>query len=88
MGTHPNDVDVWALWRWTMISQKVWLFCYICLKAIRISSIDVTIFSLDVDMIMNTVKYDTNKRWVIQNLNQQEMGNLQLFEENSFERER
>jgi hypothetical protein len=29
----------------------------------------------DVDM-MNIVKYDTNKRWVIQNLGQQEMGNL------------
>jgi hypothetical protein len=31
---------------------------------------------MDVDMIMNTVKYDTNKRWVIHNLNQQEVGNM------------
>jgi hypothetical protein len=28
-------------------------------------------FSLDIDMIMNTVKYDTNKRWVIHNFNWQ-----------------
>jgi hypothetical protein len=26
-------------------------------------------------MIMNIMKYDTNKRWVIHNLNQQEVGN-------------
>ncbi len=25
--------------------------------------------------MMNTMKYDTNKRWVIHNLNQQDMGN-------------
>jgi hypothetical protein len=25
--------------------------------------------------MMNIMKYDTNKRWVIHNLNQQEMGN-------------
>jgi hypothetical protein len=37
-----------------------------------------------VDMIMNTMKYDTNKRWVIHNLNQQEVGNPQLFENFSF----
>jgi len=33
-----------------------------------------------VDMIMNTMKYDTNKRWVIHNLNQQKVNNPQLFE--------
>ncbi len=31
-------------------------------------------------MIMNTMKYDTNKRWVIHNLSQQKMGNPQLLE--------
>jgi hypothetical protein len=36
-------------------------------------------------MIMNIVKYDTNKRWVIHNLNQQEMGNLQFLENFSIE---
>jgi hypothetical protein len=30
-------------------------------------------------MIMNTVKYDTNKRWVIHNFNQHEMSNPWLF---------
>jgi hypothetical protein len=34
------------------------------------------ISSLNVDMIMNIVKYDTNNRWVIRNLNQQKVGNL------------
>jgi len=28
-----------------------------------------------IDMIMNIVKYDTNKRWVIHNLCQQKMSN-------------
>jgi hypothetical protein len=41
--------------------------------------------SKNVDMIMNAVKYDTNKTWVIHNLSQQKLGNLQLFEKNSFE---
>jgi hypothetical protein len=40
---------------------------------------------MDVNMIMNTMKYDTNKRWVIHNLSQQEVGNLQLLEKFSFE---
>jgi hypothetical protein len=38
-------------------------------------------------MIMNTMKYDTNKRWVIHKLNQQDVGNLQLLENFSFEEE-
>jgi hypothetical protein len=38
-------------------------------------------------MIMNTMKYDTNKRWVTHNLNQQEVGNPRLFENFFFERE-
>jgi hypothetical protein len=40
---------------------------------------------MDVNMIMNIVKYDTNKRWVIYNLSQQEVGNPWLFENFSFE---
>ncbi len=43
------------------------------------SSIGATIYSLNIDMIMNIMKYDTNKRWVIHNFNQQEMGNPQFF---------
>jgi hypothetical protein len=31
---------------------------------------------MDVNMIMNIVKYNTNKRWVIHNPNQQEVGKL------------
>jgi hypothetical protein len=42
---------------------------------------------MDVNMIMNTVKYDTNKRWVIHNFNQQEMGNLWLLKYFSFKEE-
>jgi hypothetical protein len=53
-----------------------------------ISSIDATIFSLDIDVSMNTVKYDTNKRWVIHNLSQQEVGNPWVLENFSFEEER
>jgi hypothetical protein len=30
---------------------------------------------MDVNIIINTLKYDTNKRWVIHNFNQQEMDN-------------
>jgi hypothetical protein len=30
---------------------------------------------MDGNMITNIVKYDTNKRWVIHNLSQQEVGN-------------
>lgn len=44
-------------------------------------------FFIDVNMIMNVVKNDTNKRWVIHNLNQQKMGNLWLLENNFFEEE-
>jgi hypothetical protein len=40
--------------------------------------------SMDVD-IMNTVKYDTNERWLIHNLSQQELSNPQLFKNFSFE---
>jgi hypothetical protein len=40
---------------------------------------------MDVDM-MNTMKYDTNKRWVIHNLSQQEVDNSWLFENFSFEK--
>jgi hypothetical protein len=32
---------------------------------------------MDVD-IMNIMKYDTNKRWVIHNFSKQQMGNSQL----------
>jgi hypothetical protein len=42
---------------------------------------------MDVNMIMNIVKYDTNKRWVIHNLNQQEVGIPQFFEKISFDEE-
>jgi hypothetical protein len=40
---------------------------------------------MDVNMIMNTMKNDTNKRCVIHNLSQQEVGILWVFEKNSFE---
>jgi hypothetical protein len=43
---------------------------------------------MDLDMIMNTVKFDNNKRWVIHNLNQHEVDNPQLLENFSFEEER
>jgi hypothetical protein len=43
------------------------------------------ISSMDVNMIINIVKNDTKKRWVIHNLSQQKVGNLRLFEKNSFE---
>jgi hypothetical protein len=39
------------------------------------------------DVNMNIVKYDTNKRWVIHNLNQQKVSNLLLLEIFSFEEE-
>jgi hypothetical protein len=40
-----------------------------------------------INMIMKTMKYDANKRWVIHNLNQQEVGNPQLLGNFSFEDE-
>jgi hypothetical protein len=36
---------------------------------------------MDVDM-MNTVKYDTNKRWVIHNLSPQEVRNPRFIKKN------
>jgi hypothetical protein len=45
----------------------------------KISSMDV--------YIMNIVKYDTNKRWVIHNFSQEKMCNMQVFEKNVFEEE-
>jgi hypothetical protein len=42
---------------------------------------------MDVDMILNTMKYDTNKRWVIHNIKQQKVGNLCFLKQNSFEEE-
>jgi hypothetical protein len=39
-------------------------------------------------MIINTMKYDTNKRWVIHNFSQQEVGNAWLLEKNSFEKKK
>jgi len=33
----------------------------------------------NVNMIMSTMKYDTNKGWIIHNLNQQEVGNSRFF---------
>jgi len=42
---------------------------------------------MDVDMIMNTMKYDINNRWVIHTLSQQK-GNPRLFESFSFEEKR
>jgi hypothetical protein len=39
---------------------------------------------MDVNM-MNVMKYDIDKRWVIHNLNQQKMGNVRLLENFSFE---
>jgi len=41
---------------------------------------------MDVDMNTNTVKYDTNTRWVTHNLSQQKVSNLRLFEKNYFEK--
>jgi hypothetical protein len=35
---------------------------------------------MDVNMIMNTMKNDINKRWIIHNLNQQEVNNPRIFE--------
>jgi hypothetical protein len=35
---------------------------------------------------MNTMKYDTNKRWVIHNLNQQEAANPWFFKKKSLKK--
>jgi hypothetical protein len=59
--------------KWTANSRNVLFSCSNFLRIARTSS-------MDVDMIMNTMKYDTNKRWVIHNLNQQEVGNPWLLE--------
>jgi hypothetical protein len=46
------------------IHESVWFSCSRFLRT-------TTISSMHVNMIMNTMKNDTNKRWVIHNLNQQ-----------------
>jgi hypothetical protein len=43
---------------------------------------------MDVVMITNTMKYENNKRWEIHNLNQQKIGNPQVFENFFFEKKR
>ncbi len=65
-GTHPIKL------------LKSLLSYSICLRATRIFSIDATIYSLKVDMIMNIVKYDTNnseqsttsinEKWIIHDI--------------------
>jgi hypothetical protein len=49
--------------KWTTNSWSVWFSYSRCLRIVRTSS-------MDVNMIMNIVEYDTNKRWVIHNLSQ------------------
>jgi hypothetical protein len=63
--------------KWTTNSQSVWFSCSRFLRTTRN-------FSMPIDMIMNIVKYDINKRWVIHNLCQQKMGNLWFFEKKNF----
>ncbi len=75
--THSKEVKVWLVYKWTIDSRNAWFSCSRFLK--------IKISSMDVDMIINTVKYDTNKRWVIHNLNQQEVDDAWFFEKNSFE---
>jgi hypothetical protein len=69
---HPKEVEAWLVYKWTIDSRNAW---FSCSKLIRIAKI----FSMDVNMNMN-MTYDSNKRWVIHNLNQQEMGNMWLLE--------
>jgi hypothetical protein len=71
--THPKEVKAWLVCKWVTNFQSDWFSYSKFLKIARIPSIDVNMF-------MNTVKYDTNKRWVIHNFNQQEVCNLWLFE--------
>jgi hypothetical protein len=58
--------------KWATDSRSAWFSYSRCLRIVRTSS-------MDVDMIMNIVKYDTNKRWVIHNLNQQFATSWKLF---------
>ncbi len=73
-------------WRWCLSILKMnnritksLIFLLHILKVTKTSSIGATIYFLNIDMIMNIMKYDTNKRWVIHNFNQQDMGNLQYL---------
>jgi hypothetical protein len=54
---HPKEVKAWLVCIWTIDSWSVWFSYSRFLKIARTSSVDVN--------IMNIVKYDTNKRWVI-----------------------
>ncbi len=78
--THPKEIETWLVCKWIIISWSVWFSCSRFLKTTRISS-------MAINMIMKTMKYDANKRWVIHNLNQQEVGNPQLLGNFSFEDE-
>ncbi len=75
--THPKEVEARLVCKWTTNSQSVWFSCSRFLRTTRN-------FSMPIDMIMNIVKYDINKRWVIHNLCQQKMGNLWFFEKKNF----
>jgi hypothetical protein len=78
--THPKEIEAWLVCKWETYSQSAWFSYSRFLRTTRISS-------MVVDMIMNTMKYDTNKRWVIHNFNHQDVGNPWLFENFSFEEE-
>jgi hypothetical protein len=73
---HSKEVKAWLVYKWAIDSRNVWFSYLRFLKIARTSSMDVN--------MMNIVKYDTSKRWVIHNFNQQEVGNPQLFENISF----
>ncbi len=59
--THSKEIKTWLVYKWAIDSWSVWFSYSKFLRTAMISS-------MEVDMIMNIMKYETNKRWVVHNL--------------------
>jgi hypothetical protein len=77
--THPKEVEAWLVCKWATNSRNAWFSYSRFVRITRTSSMDVN--------MMNIMKYDTNKRSLIHNLSQQEVGNLRFLKNFSFEDE-
>jgi hypothetical protein len=65
----PNIANVWFPCKCAMDSRKDYFSYCICIRATRTSSMDGTIFSLEIDMAKKYVNQNFDKRWVVHNLN-------------------
>ncbi len=66
--TRPNDVNVRIFWKCATNSQNNWFYCFIFLRPINTSSMEITI-SFSIDIITKPMNCNIGKRRVIHNFN-------------------